>query len=153
MTTLIETLDIQIKEKREKVKIGLHAARNFLKSQGEFVISSNETISMVAVDQFSGEKHTVELNKWYLNNKLVHNNTEFVDAIKNMGIATATIFQKIPQGYLRISTNVINNEGTRAVGTYIPNSSPVAQTVDKGQKYYGRAWGLMIGMLQLMNQL
>ena len=53
---------------------------------------------------------------------------------------TATIFQKVDSGYVRVSTNVQKTDGTRAIDTYIPNHSPVIQSIEKGEIYYGRAF-------------
>jgi methyl-accepting chemotaxis protein len=137
---LVEVMDVQIKANREKVKVSLHAASNYVARQGKISISANETLALTASNQITGATNRVEVKKWFLDGKELHNNTEIVDAISQLGIRTATIFQKIPQGYLRISTNVRNNEGNRAVGTYIPFDSPIAQAIDRGQVYFGRAW-------------
>ncbi|SFM83397.1 methyl-accepting chemotaxis protein [Methanolobus profundi] len=70
---------------------------------------------------------------------IVNNDFEIVDNIKNMVGGTATIFQVQNGEAVRISTNVINNEGKRAVGTTV--SQPVYEAVVKnGETFYGRAW-------------
>ncbi|WP_406657479.1 Cache 3/Cache 2 fusion domain-containing protein [Methanolobus sp. ZRKC2] len=70
---------------------------------------------------------------------VVNNNFEIVDDVKNMVGGTATVFQVVDGEAVRISTNVITNEGERAVGTIV--SQPVYETVvNKGGVFYGRAW-------------
>ncbi|WMW24513.1 Cache 3/Cache 2 fusion domain-containing protein [Methanolobus sediminis] len=72
-------------------------------------------------------------------NYVVNNNFEIVDNVKNMVGGTATVFQVMDREAVRISTNVINDEGERAVGTTV--SQPVYDTVvNKGETFYGRAW-------------
>lgn len=77
--------------------------------------------------------------------KLLNRNFEIVDKINEIvhegqvfegkGIGTATIFQ----GDLRISTNVKNRDGTRAIGTLISNE--VADVVlMKGERWVGEAF-------------
>ncbi len=136
---LVEVIAVELQSNREKVNISLHLASNYLTRQGQLVEVKDEQVSYNAVNQATGTSSNVQVNKWYLGGKPVHNNFEVVDAISRMGVSTATIFQKVPQGYLRISTNVMNG-GNRAVGTFIPFDNPVAQAIDRGQTYNGRAW-------------
>lgn len=70
-----------------------------------------------------------------------------VDHVKSLVGGTATIFQRMDEqgNMLRVSTNVINRDGQRAVGTYIPafqqdgRPNPVISTVLKGERFVGRA--------------
>jgi len=68
----------------------------------------------------------------------VNNNFEIVDEVQNLLGGAATIFQKKGNQAIRISTNVIGEDGKRAVGT--PVSDAVYDAViNKGQTYYGSA--------------
>jgi methyl-accepting chemotaxis protein len=70
---------------------------------------------------------------------VVNNNYEIVDEVQDMVGGTATVFQVIDNEAVRISTNVINTDGTRAVGTTV--SKPVYDSVvGRGETFYGRAW-------------
>ena len=70
---------------------------------------------------------------------VVNGNYNFVDAVKSGTGATCTIFMKQDDKAQRISTNVVNQDGTRAVGTFV--SQPVYDAVIAGSKpYQGRAW-------------
>ncbi|MCX9012158.1 MAG: methyl-accepting chemotaxis protein [Candidatus Methanoperedens sp.] len=72
-------------------------------------------------------------------NYVVNGNFEIVDTIKSMVGGTATVFQVTGSEAIRISTNVIQNDSTRAVGTKV--SQPVYDAVvTRGETYYGRAW-------------
>ncbi|QXO96127.1 Cache 3/Cache 2 fusion domain-containing protein [Methanospirillum purgamenti] len=68
----------------------------------------------------------------------VNDNFEIVDGVQELIGGTATVFQKKGDQAIRISTNVIGEDGKRAVGT--PVSAAVYDAViNKGQTYYGTA--------------
>lgn len=124
--------------KLEKVKTNLKVAHNLFYSHS-FEIKKNSTV-VEAENQFSGDLHEVSIANWFLDDKKLSDNFSFVDSINNLLGGTATIFQKIDSGYLRVSTNVQNTDGSRAVNSFIPNSSPVIQAIERGETYYGRAY-------------
>jgi predicted hydrocarbon binding protein len=69
---------------------------------------------------------------------IVNNNFEVVDSIeKEMG-SKATVFQKVGEKAIRVSTNVVGADGKRAVGTEI-SSVVYDAVINKGQTYYGTA--------------
>ncbi len=69
---------------------------------------------------------------------VVNDNFEVVDSIEKDMKVKATVFQKIGDKAIRVSTNVINAEGKRAVGTEI-SSIVYDAVIRKGQTYYGTA--------------
>ncbi len=124
--------------KLEKVKADLEVAHELFYS-GSLTVSDKK-ISMEATNQITGTRHHEQLNVFYLNGKPIHKDFSFVDKLQELLGGTATIFQKADSGYVRISTNVPDNKGSRATGTYIPNSPPVIKAIEKGEVYYGRAY-------------
>jgi len=137
---LAHYIEIQIEKNQDNVNRFLNVAHRMFYNGGELKVSEEETVHMEATNQISESTQRVSLPKWYLGDTPLHGNYSFVDEIMDMTEATATIFQKIDGGYLRISTNVKKEDGSRAVGTYIPNNSAVIQTIEQGQTYRGRAY-------------
>ncbi|MDW7732276.1 MAG: methyl-accepting chemotaxis protein [Methanolobus sp.] len=104
---------------QDKVNSDLEVARSLFYSNGEPQIVDGNMVL--------GEDYTV------------NGNYEIVDNIKELVGGTATVFQVIDNQAVRISTNVINDNGKRAVGTTV--SQPVYDAVvKKGETFYGRAW-------------
>jgi methyl-accepting chemotaxis protein len=137
---LARLIEHQVKLNQEKVNIGLNLANEYIKNLGNITIDNNNTIRVNAIDQFSNASASIEIKTWSVNGKNIQNNNEIVDEIQNLAGGVASIFQKTPQGYLRIATNVKKENGERALGTYIPMNSPVAQAINSGQVYKGRAF-------------
>ncbi len=129
----------QVKERQTQIKVSIEAAEELLKNKGSFSLSV-EKISINATDQISKETKQVEIPELIIGGTSIYNSTQIVDEITSITNAKATIFQKIDGGYLRISTTVTKEDGSRAVGTYISNSSPVVQAIDNGEAYVGRAF-------------
>lgn len=137
---IVLLINQQLEINQEKVKFDLVTAHSFFYRKGNIEVDNKKTISYKAINQITKEVSDVNVNEWLLNGSIIQNNFSIVDEIQKMTGSTSTIFQKIPQGYLRISTNIKNDKGERAVGTYIPNSSEVIKTIEKGETFYGRAF-------------
>ena len=72
----------------------------------------------------------------YFGDRKVNNNYDVVDAVRKAHNATATIFVKEGDEFVRISTNVLTPEGTRGVGTQLARNAAY-EAVSKGQQFCG----------------
>ncbi len=124
--------------KLEKVKTNLNIASAML-SSSDFNVSSKTFKSKIR-NQVTGKSYKEHLHTWYLNGHEVYGDSVFVDSLQNIFGGTVTIFQKADSGFVRMSTNVLTTKKERAVGTYIPNESPVISSVLSGETYFGRAF-------------
>lgn len=139
LSDLYTVLEDHIQLKQATVNVSLNLAENILNSAGS-INQLSRTIPVVSINQITKEEKKCMIPVWEIGGKEIYKNYDIVDLIKEKSVETATIFQKIEDGYLRISTNVMNSKGERAVNTYIPNSSEVIQAIEKGKTYYGRAY-------------
>jgi len=136
---LYTLLKDQVTLKQQVVNVSLNLAENILQETGK-IEETNATLEITGVNQNTKEARSYQIPVWKINGVPLFNNTDIVDRIKGESVETATIFQKISDGYLRISTNVIKKDGQRAVGTFIPNSAEVIQTIERGETFHGRAF-------------
>ncbi|MBN2049203.1 MAG: methyl-accepting chemotaxis protein [Spirochaetales bacterium] len=120
------------------VKNNLKVADYFIR--GNVSMDKDTFIDMNIENQITHAKTTSRIPVMTLEGKPVAGNTEVVDRVSSLCGGTSTIFQVIPEGLLRISTSVLNTDGTRALGTYISTDSEVYKTVMRGETFYGRAF-------------
>ena len=125
---------------QSRIDSDLGVAKNVFYSAGKPVIDKKENITFNAVNQITKKESTVSISPMKINGEKIPYNFNIVDDVQNMVGCTCTIFQIIPEGLLRVSTNVKTKDGKRAVGTYIPVDSPVYKAVMKGETYRGRAF-------------
>ena len=62
---------------------------------------------------------------------------ELVDYVTRMNKGTATIFTKDGDRFVRIATNVMKDDGTRAVGTELNNTTPAYAAIRSRVAFYG----------------
>jgi hypothetical protein len=72
----------------------------------------------------------------FFGERKINNNYDVVDAIRKAHQATATVFVKDGEEFVRVSTNVLTPEGKRGVGTQLARNAAYA-AVSKGQQYCG----------------
>lgn len=95
-----------------------------LAKMGAVKINGTDTVAGKAVPAlFFGERK-------------INNNYEVVDAIRKAHGATATVFVKDGEEFVRISTNVLTPEGKRGIGTTLARNKAYEALV-KGQTYCG----------------
>ncbi|HCT30956.1 MAG TPA: hypothetical protein DIW31_09540 [Bacteroidales bacterium] len=136
---LAEIVRQQLKQKQAFITTAINSASMMLKNVGNLT-KGYGSITFNAKNQVTEDVTTIEVEPWIIDNTQIQNSTILVDRIQTITGAKATIFQKTSVGYLRISTNVTNSAGERAVGTYIPMDSPVVRAIESGQSYTGRAF-------------
>ena len=82
-----------------------------------------------------GESRT-EGSGLYFGTIRINGDYTIVDALKTRFSCTATFFKKKGTGFVRISTNVLN-DGNRAVGTVLDPNGPAYAAISKGESFYG----------------
>ncbi|MEA3445486.1 MAG: response regulator [Bacteroidota bacterium] len=140
LSDFVDMFDIQNTLKTNKVKEDLLIAHHVFHEtyKGEIKESTNEKIAIRAVNQISLDSFDIEVPRWEKNGIQIQFDKIIVDRIKLLGPKTATIFQKTEYGYLRISTNIKNPDGSRATGSFIPNGTPMINAIEKGESHEGR---------------
>ncbi|MBF0203126.1 MAG: Cache 3/Cache 2 fusion domain-containing protein [Desulfamplus sp.] len=138
----------------EMVKNALKLSQYILDQTGKVNLLHDKTVSWNAINQFTKQATIVELpimtvgGNWLEQNRDMKRYSLIVDKTRELSIETCTIFQRMNKAgdMLRICTNVENNDGTRAIGTFIPainpdgSNNPVVSTVLKKETFHGRAF-------------
>jgi methyl-accepting chemotaxis protein len=117
------------------------AHRIFYRSEQRINISPERMVIFDAENQITKEITRVGVPFWSIGGQEITRNNTLVDQVQQMVGGTCTVFQRIQDDrLLRISTNVLRSDGSRAVGTYLPAASEVTQTILRGETYRGRAF-------------
>jgi methyl-accepting chemotaxis protein len=74
-----------------------------------------------------------------LGGEVLNNNFKLVDEFKEMTAGVATIFVRSGEDFIRVSTNVTKQDGSRAIGTVLDHKGPAYAPVMAGKSYVGRA--------------
>ena len=148
---LIDTTNATLQQKMAAdVRVGERLAENM----GGFNIAADTSVAWSATNQFNQE-----VSEWNLPEMRVGEtwlgqvfdpagDAPLVDDVLGLTGAISTVFQRAnPDGdMLRVATNVAKNDGTRAIGTYIPATNPdgsanaVVNTVLGGETFLGTAF-------------
>ncbi len=72
----------------------------------------------------------------YFGERKINNNYDVVDSVRKVHNATATVFVKEGDEFVRVSTNVLTPEGKRGVGTLLARNKAY-EAVIKGEPYCG----------------
>ncbi|XJV35605.1 methyl-accepting chemotaxis protein [Pseudomonas asplenii] len=75
----------------------------------------------------------------YLRDSLLNNDFTEVDEFKQMTAGVATLFVRSGDDFIRVSTSLTKQDGSRAIGTLLDHQHPAYAKLIAGQSYVGRA--------------
>ncbi|WP_456020566.1 methyl-accepting chemotaxis protein [Pseudomonas protegens] len=75
----------------------------------------------------------------HLGSEVLNNNFKEVDEFKQMTAGVATLFVRSGEDFVRVSTSLTKQDGTRAIGTLLDHAHPAYVKLMAGQGYVGRA--------------
>ena len=136
------------------VRENLHSAKVLLEHAGGVTASTGPSVTWEARNQFTKANSEIVLPKILVGGQWLGQVSDLgtpvavVDSVKQVTKATSTIFQRMNAAgdMLRIATNVVGDDGKRAIGTYIPATgadgqpNAVVSTVLEGDTFVGRAF-------------
>ena len=125
---------------QEKLTGDMLILENELAGMGEIRLDREAMRAESITNQETKTQERAQFPTLNVDGSPINGNDHLVDKIQGMVGGVATIFQLVDGKLLRIATNVTNTAGQRAVGTYIPSTSPVCQAILRGQPYTGRAF-------------
>jgi methyl-accepting chemotaxis protein len=96
---------------------------------GSFYINPDEKIKINGIDTPLIASGGFTLN----------NNFSKVEAFTDLTGAVATVFVKSGDDFIRVSTSLKKEDGSRAMGTFLGKKSPAYEPIMKKQKYIGNA--------------
>ncbi len=134
------TLSQMIRDSEEKESIASTIVKYLAEKMSNEIAVTSQTVEYKAINQVNGSSTSVNVNVWEYEGVSVQSNDDVAKKIASDETRTEmTVFQRIPQGYLRISTSLLNVRGKSATGTFIPNESPVAMALTSGEPFRGKA--------------
>lgn len=75
----------------------------------------------------------------YFGQTEINNNFLVVDEVKQKMGGTATLFVKSGDEFVRVATNVMKDDGSRAIGTVLDPKGKAIAAIAKNESYYGEA--------------
>jgi len=136
------------------VRANLRSASALMEEKGGIQIASGPGVNWEARNQFTRSVSHVSLPKmvaggdWLGQVAAPRTSVPVVDDVRRLTNTTSTIFQRMngTGDMLRVATNVIGDDGKRAIGTFIPAVGPdgkpnaVVSSALRGETFVGRAF-------------
>lgn len=137
---LVNMFALETQYKEIFVAEALRVAHHLFYSNGNIKESTTKFLNVEATNQVTKGKKLERINAWTIQGTQVQYTTQLVDTIQTLTGANTAIFQKTSEGYIQISTNILRENGQRAVGFFIPDASPIVQAIERQQTYKTRAY-------------
>ncbi|MBS9782222.1 MAG: Cache 3/Cache 2 fusion domain-containing protein [Arcobacter sp.] len=73
------------------------------------------------------------------NGVTLNNNFDYVDNYTRIKGSTATVFARVADDFVRVTTSLKRPDGSRTLGTFLGTKSPAYKSIMQGKRYFGDA--------------
>lgn len=137
---LLNTANIKVNSEIQNVEDQLQTTNNLMLEQVKTAVQVLREKSLLQGTPATSESFVVKdktVPGLYFGSQLMNDNYSLVDNVVNITGGTATLFVKSGSEFVRISTNVVKDDGTRAIGTILDPKGLAIKEITKGNSFYG----------------
>ncbi len=135
--TLLETVALQHALNLDKIASDLKVMEMAFKSTGFPSFNGLVQAELTLSDQITGASERGMLRGLQLGSRFMHENTEFVDRVRDLSGVSASVLQHDGRRLVRVSTNIVGERGEPAQGLYIPDGHEAYRAVMSGRTFQG----------------
>lgn len=137
---LLNTANFKVNSEIQNVEDQLQTTNNLMLEQVKTAVQVLREKSLLQGTPATSESFVVKdktVPGLYFGSQLMNDNYSLVDNVVNITGGTATLFVKSGSEFVRISTNVVKDDGTRAIGTILDPKGLAIKEITKGNSFYG----------------
>ncbi len=129
-------VELRIENKRDEIRKDLIVAEHFLGMN--LTIRSSEEETIAVVDYLTEFARPINIPAMELNGRPVFADTNLVDLISDSTDGEVTLYQRVPEGLVAVTTTIRDKNGNREIGRLVPVGSPWDILVRRNGTFYGR---------------
>ena len=137
---LLESANYKVAAEIRNIEEQLHTTNNLLLEQVRTAVQVLKEKSLRIGNAKTDGTLTIKdkaVPGLYFGSELINENYLLVDEVKQLAGGTATIFVKSGNDFVRVSTNVVKDDNSRAIGTVLDPNGAAIKEIRNGRAFYG----------------
>lgn len=126
---LLTTIETQYRSQKNKMDSDLGMLITEGESAGKIMLVESRTLEMDTVDIHSGDTSRMTLPKLIFGLKFVTGDYEIVDKVGKFSSSQIAVYQKYQDKLIKVSTNRVDEDDTRPVGTFFSESDAAFKSI------------------------
>ena len=120
----------------ESVSESLRLFVHFMRQSGQ-ITQEDDSIGRQTTNFETGETSYERIPRWTVRGKDLSSLNSLIENVYSLTGAQSAIYQKIPEGYLIMTSNFDHSDRQLLSNVFIPNTSSIVPTIENGEIYSG----------------
>lgn len=129
-------IETENKVNSDNVSESLRLFVHFMRQSGQ-ITQESDSIGRQTTNFETGETSYERIPRWTVRGKDISSLNSLIENVYSLTGAQSAIYQKIPEGYLIMTSNFEHGERQLLSDVFIPNTSDIVPTIENGEIYSG----------------